>query len=149
MAIDNEDLFDGKKISDILKEYYHNLKDDRKEIGDLIKDLKINKPLISPFEAEGRARLISVLLDSKQKTTNGLINIANAAARLQGTQAKKKDDSTGDIFSEALKIMEARKEIKQLSVKDDEVEDLVKQMEQLNETARLVSESEDNTSDKE
>jgi hypothetical protein len=144
MAIENEDLFDGKKISDILKEYYHNLKDDRNEVSSLIKDLKINKPLISPFEAEGRARLISVLLDNKQKTTNGLINIANAAARLQGNQSKKKDDATGDIFSEALKMIEARKELQQLESGKDEVEDLVKQMEQLNETARLISDAEDN-----
>jgi hypothetical protein len=140
MAIENEDLFDGKKISDILKEYYTNLKEDRGEVTGLIRDLKINKPLISPFEAEGRARLISVLLDSKQKTTNGLINIANAAARLQSNQSKKKDDQTGDIFSEALKMIEARKQLNQIEEEKDEVEDLVKQMEQLNETARLISE---------
>jgi len=142
MAIENEDLFDGKKISDILKEYYHHLKEDRNEVTGLIKDLKINKPLISPFEAEGRARLISVLLDNKQKTTTGLINIANAAARLQGNQSRKKEDGTTDIFSQALEAMEARKELKQLksSKEIDEVEDLVKQMETLNETARSINE---------
>lgn len=142
MAIENEDLFDGKRISDILKEYYTNLKGDRDEVTALIKDLKINKPLISPFEAEGRARLISVLLDHKQKTTNGLINIANAAARLQSNTSKKKDDSTGDIFSEAIKLIEAKNELRQLnSGKDEEeVEDLVKKMEELNETAKSLNE---------
>jgi len=91
----NDNLFEEKSIGDILKEYYKRIEDDREQVDELITSLELDKPLISPFEAEGRARMIGVLLDARQKTTQGLANIANIAARLQSNATKlaKQDDS--------------------------------------------------------
>jgi len=105
MAIENENLFDDTKLTDILKEYYMKIREDRERIDQIIDNMELDRPLISPFEAEGRARLIGALLEARQKTTNGLSTLINAVARLQ-SNAKTKDDSDDDLFFEAAKLME-------------------------------------------
>ena len=134
MAIINDDLFENKKITDILKEYYTKTEDDRSQIDELIQAMKIDKPLISPFEAEGRAKLLGVLLDAKQKTTQGLANIANIAARLQSNASKiSGKEENDDLFllaskhlnNEEVRALENGVHQPLLDKIDDGVEDLV------------------------
>lgn len=129
----NDNLFEEKSIGDILKEYYKRIEDDREQVDELITSLELDKPLISPFEAEGRARMIGVLLDARQKTTQGLANIANIAARLQSNATKlAKQDDSDDLWSLAQKQLGIDEQqmltegVNQpLLRQEDDVEDLV------------------------
>jgi len=129
MAIDNERAFDETKISDLLKEYYLKLQEDRDLIDKIIDDMDLKRPLISPFEAEGRARILGTLLDARQKTTMGIPKIVDAIARLQGNVLKQKNnEEEEDWFLAAAEManqLEHGKNGRPELMAGDDVEDLV------------------------
>lgn len=136
MAIENDKIFDEKKISDIVKEYYQKLQEDRDLVDEIIEEMDLKRPLISPFESEGRSRILGVLLDARQKTTNGLTNIANIAARLQANNHRKEDQQQIEWFEEIGQL--AAKQENNVPLLDD-VEDLVSNIEEEKENEEEAS----------
>jgi hypothetical protein len=130
MAIDNDKVFDEKTITDILKEYYQKLIEDRDLVDAIIDDMDLKRPLISPFEAEGRAKVLGTLLDARQKTTAGLTNIVNAVARLQGNTIKQQSKESTDWFLEAAEMAAEIEKSKanQIAGTEDDVTDLLEEM---------------------
>jgi hypothetical protein len=92
----NDKLFGEKYISDILEEFYNTNKKDAKLTMSIVDALELTtaSSFTGMFGEEDRAKLLNVLLTSKQKCTHNYKEILEIAAKLQKNAL---DSDDGDL----------------------------------------------------
>jgi hypothetical protein len=113
--MEEEEIFKGKTLSDIMKEVYDNHKSKKRQIEILIEELK---PLVTTItDATLLVPLIKEYLELGLKNDDQLVKLANLAQKLISLTS----DGGGDFMTEAEKDA-LLKDIKDTKFKDDATE---------------------------
>jgi hypothetical protein len=95
----DDKLFGDKHISDILEEFYNKNKEDASMTNKIIDVLKLTSAdsFTGMFGEEDRAKLLNVLLTSKQKCTHNYKEMLDAVAKLQKNALDTDENDLSDV----------------------------------------------------